>query len=97
MWNIIVRLDVAHGRQTVNDPRYVTICKIHRTIMYVATDRLRSQYYRTLDDTKLGSITHNHRVIDNSKDRQLYLLYKEGVVFQEVTRYPELIERWEEE
>ena len=50
MWNMIARLDNAHGRRTINDPRYETIIEIHRTIMYVATDRLRAHYFRTLEE-----------------------------------------------
>ena len=91
MWDMIGCLDYAHGPRTANDPRYIRIMEIHKTIMYVAADRLRGQYFQTLEETRLGSITSTHRVIDNTKDRQIYLLYKDGVVFEELTRYPEII------
>ena len=42
-------------------------------------------------------MTNTYCVLDNNKDRQIYLLYKEGVVFEEFTRYPEIMDIFEGE
>ena len=95
IWDMIGAVDYRHGHRTENDSRYSKIREIYRKFMDIGQDRLRTQYFRTLHETRLGSMTHEHRVIDYHKDRQIYLLYKDGVVFEDFHRYPEIISIFE--
>ena len=92
---MIGQLDIQHGWRSERDPRYSKLYCIYTQIIYVASDRLKHLYNYTLEATRLGYFTANNQVIDITKDRQIYLLFLDGVIFEEFDRYNQLIDRYE--
>lgn len=61
----------------------------------LAVGKLKSFYSWTLIYTRLGFMQENGQIMDNSNERQIYLLYLDGITFRDFNDYDRIIDMFE--
>ena len=89
-------LRIHHNWRLEHDDKALMIISQHEEHMRLVLTKLSWMYLQTLHFTRLGDMTPDNEEIFHTKDRQLYLLYKDGIIFEDFNEYDRLLREFED-